>query len=237
MRFLGDGHWVAMHKAGVSHLPRDRAYSKVEAMFSLSVDRDEGTERTVREYARIWRWSPNRVHRFLKRSLTDSGVKQTRNSNEYRAVQREFKYVAGLRRPVGQESGQESEQNRVTTHENIRNPRIKHRNAPKLKRAWWGLSKRLDDLLACDEYIAHLAKRSPVLAHWSAPEIRAWAREVVARGATRRAREKKPAITSFAHYLEQCVDRVQAWEKPVVTTETPPALLEAAEAMRIGGPL
>ena len=55
-----------MDKGIVSALPRDRSYSEVEAMLSLSVDLDNDLRKSVRAYARIWRWGRDRVHRFLR---------------------------------------------------------------------------------------------------------------------------------------------------------------------------
>lgn len=57
--------WVPIPRFLVSDLPLDRPYSRVEAAYSIALDRYEGRVATLRAYARLWQWSPNRVSRFL----------------------------------------------------------------------------------------------------------------------------------------------------------------------------
>jgi hypothetical protein len=64
------GNWVAIHKAFSKFLPVDRPYSKVEAMFSLSIDADNKNFVSVAGYAKLWSWSRNKVVKFLD----DNGV-------------------------------------------------------------------------------------------------------------------------------------------------------------------
>lgn len=60
------GKWIPLCKALVSELPRDgRPFTKLEAMFSLTLDYDNGNPVTLRGYARSWRWSTGKVERFL----------------------------------------------------------------------------------------------------------------------------------------------------------------------------
>jgi|GEM_PF-3914123 len=58
--------WVPLDKGLLRELPKDRPYSKVEAMFCISCDYDNGKPVTLRGYASLWRWSTGRVERFLK---------------------------------------------------------------------------------------------------------------------------------------------------------------------------
>jgi hypothetical protein len=46
-------------------LPKDRPFTRLEAMFSLTLDYDQGNEVTVLGYAELWRWSRGKVERFL----------------------------------------------------------------------------------------------------------------------------------------------------------------------------
>ena len=54
-------------KEGVALLPHDglRPYTKVEALVSLLVDRDNGKKIGVREYSRIWGWPYQNTRRFI----------------------------------------------------------------------------------------------------------------------------------------------------------------------------
>lgn len=62
------GNWVPMNKALSRYLPQDRQYTPLEAMFSVTCDYDNGNTATVSGYAALWRWSRNKVERFLERS-------------------------------------------------------------------------------------------------------------------------------------------------------------------------
>jgi hypothetical protein len=63
---MKNGNWVPISKAFVYHLPKDRAYSKVEAAYSLQVDYDKENMVTVAGYADLWRWRRKKVNRFVK---------------------------------------------------------------------------------------------------------------------------------------------------------------------------
>lgn len=58
--------WVPLDKALVRELPKERPYTRLEAMFSLTCDYDNGETATLRGYASLWRWSTGKVERFLK---------------------------------------------------------------------------------------------------------------------------------------------------------------------------
>lgn len=54
-----------MSDALASELPRGRAFSKIEAMYSLQLDYDRGSRVTIAGMAARWGWSRNKVTRFL----------------------------------------------------------------------------------------------------------------------------------------------------------------------------
>jgi hypothetical protein len=219
-RYLDDGEWLPLHRRAAAHLPRDRAYSEVEAMVSLSLDLQRGEAKPVREYARIWRWSRDKVKAFLVRAeapgheRANAAESMNFTSGQQSASDRpeEFKYVAPLRRSVGQQSASDRPLLLILeTETKKKSGRAKPRPP---KRPWNGKAKDLDALLAERTYLAHLAEQSTVLASWTLDEIAAWCRHVVAKGNRRRAERKSAPITSFVHFLTQCVSRVQAYERP-----------------------
>lgn len=57
--------WVPIDKGFLRELPKDRPYTKLEAVFSLSCDYDNGETATIQGYASLWRWSCGKVRRFL----------------------------------------------------------------------------------------------------------------------------------------------------------------------------
>lgn len=75
--------WVAMNKtlAGTFSEIR-REYSKIEAMYSLSLDINCGKARSLRSYSRMWSWSIGKVKRFIEAADIDgTATEQQRNSN------------------------------------------------------------------------------------------------------------------------------------------------------------
>ncbi|CAG0961328.1 hypothetical protein ANRL2_00901 [Anaerolineae bacterium] len=58
--------WVPLDKGLLRDLPKDRPYTRLEAMFCLSCDYDNDKPATLRGYASLWRWSTGKVERFLK---------------------------------------------------------------------------------------------------------------------------------------------------------------------------
>lgn len=85
---MDKGNWIPIDKRAVVHLPTDRTYSIVEALYSLTVDIDNGKVASVRAYAGLWGWDIARVHRFIKPLLKGKDyinrgtkVKQKRNKS------------------------------------------------------------------------------------------------------------------------------------------------------------
>jgi hypothetical protein len=226
-RYLDDGNWVPLHKAGVKALPHDRPYSEVEAMFSLSVDLDNGRRQSVRSYARIWRWSRGKVERFLKFASHDTFSE--RATNEATDGPEKFTYVKPLRR----KASHQQDQRRATA--NDPDPDTKKALRKKKKRKPWnGLGKDLDRLLACDEYIQHLAQ-NPVLGQWSFAEIRAWCRLMVDKANVKRAQRRETPISMPIALIAGCAARVKPFERPAgLESAIPRELNDAAEAMGVG---
>jgi hypothetical protein len=221
-RYLDDGNWIPLHKAGVKMLPHDRPYSEVEAMFSLSVDLDNGREPSEREYARMWRWSRGKVRRFLKSALHVIFSERTTDGTTNGPAK--FMYVAPLQR----QADQQQDQRRTTT--NDPDPDTKKALRKKRKRKPWnGLGKDLDRLLACDEYIQHLAQ-NPVLGQWSFAEIRAWCRLMVDKANAKRAQRGETPISMPIALIAGCASRVRPYERPGGLETTAPSQLEEAAA-------
>jgi len=57
--------WVPMAKGAVTLLPTDRSFSKLEALFSVQLDHNNGNEVSVLGMVRRWGWSRKRVRRLL----------------------------------------------------------------------------------------------------------------------------------------------------------------------------
>lgn len=49
-----------------AELPKDRPYTRLEALFSLSLFAGRITDVQVNEYAAVWRWPRERVKAFLE---------------------------------------------------------------------------------------------------------------------------------------------------------------------------
>lgn len=56
----------------IDDLPKDRPFTRLEAAFQYEVDRFNSKERSMREYSKIWSWSPNKVIRFVEEMFKNS---------------------------------------------------------------------------------------------------------------------------------------------------------------------
>lgn len=63
------------------YLPLGRKYTKLEAMFSLTLDFDQDGIKSVRAYARQWQWNRKTVKKFLEEAANSSGT--TKYATEY----------------------------------------------------------------------------------------------------------------------------------------------------------
>lgn len=53
----------------IDDLPKDRPFTRLEAAYQYEVDRFNLKERSMREYAKSWSWSPGKVIRFIAEIL------------------------------------------------------------------------------------------------------------------------------------------------------------------------
>jgi hypothetical protein len=65
------GNWIPISKAFVKHLPKDRPFTKLEAMYSMQCDYDNVKTVTIAGYAECWQWSRNKVRNFLNECGVD----------------------------------------------------------------------------------------------------------------------------------------------------------------------
>jgi uncharacterized phage protein (TIGR02220 family) len=82
------GNWVPLSKAFVRKLPRDREFSELEAMFSLSVDYDNDSSASISGYASLWGWSRKRVVNYLKKHGVEIVYSNKFNPHERGQVRR-----------------------------------------------------------------------------------------------------------------------------------------------------
>ncbi len=76
--------WVAIDKK-LAETFREirREFSKIEAMYSLSLDENCGKKRSLRAYSRMWGWSKGRVKRFIENAKnSEPAVNRQRTSSE-----------------------------------------------------------------------------------------------------------------------------------------------------------
>lgn len=62
---MKNGGWIPLSKSLASELPPVRPFTKLEAMFSLTLDYDQGNPVTVNGYAVLWKWSRDKVRNFM----------------------------------------------------------------------------------------------------------------------------------------------------------------------------
>jgi hypothetical protein len=60
------GGWVPISKACVVDLPKDRPYTKIEAIYCMQVDYDSSNNATISGYAALWQWPRRQVRNLLK---------------------------------------------------------------------------------------------------------------------------------------------------------------------------
>ena len=62
---MKSGNWIPISKGLAGELPTDRPFSKLEAMFSLTLDYDQDKQATINGYAALWKWSRSKIRPFL----------------------------------------------------------------------------------------------------------------------------------------------------------------------------
>lgn len=60
------GNWLPISKGVLKLLPKDRPYTKIEALISIQNDYDRQKKVTINGYKNLWRWGKGKVYRFLK---------------------------------------------------------------------------------------------------------------------------------------------------------------------------
>jgi hypothetical protein len=65
-QFMDQGNWIPIDKNAAQFLPKDRPFTKLEAIFSIQVDHNTQNKRvSVSGYAKLWEWSRKKVRCFL----------------------------------------------------------------------------------------------------------------------------------------------------------------------------
>lgn len=68
------GNWIPLDKSLAQEFKAiKRPFSLIEAMFSYTLDIDCGIEKSIVGYSRIWNWSRNKTHKFIKGIRTEKG--------------------------------------------------------------------------------------------------------------------------------------------------------------------
>lgn len=60
------GNWLPISKGVLKLLPKDRPYTKIEALISIQNDYDQKKGVTINGYTNLWQWGKGKVYRFLK---------------------------------------------------------------------------------------------------------------------------------------------------------------------------
>jgi len=103
---MKDGNWVPLDKNLKKGLPKDRAYTELEAAFSLTCDYDSQKTATVAGYAKLWGWSRTKVKTFLINMKIDivypenTGKKQNQKGQIKRQIQCRYSADTGQIRLV-----------------------------------------------------------------------------------------------------------------------------------------
>ena len=75
---MKDGNWIPLDKNLIKTISKNRPYSYIEAMFSLSYDIDNGKVGSINGYSKLWNWSRNKVRKMLNELGTVQGHKADR---------------------------------------------------------------------------------------------------------------------------------------------------------------
>lgn len=70
---MKNGNWIALHKELRYFLPSGGEYTILEAMFSYTLDVDNGKEGTISGYSKLWGWSRTKVRKFIEELKTGEG--------------------------------------------------------------------------------------------------------------------------------------------------------------------
>lgn len=78
---MKNGNWVPICKSALKTLPVDRAFSEVEALFSLTCNYDSKKNVSESGLAKRWGWSRSKVRTFLKKIGVRISYKQGKERN------------------------------------------------------------------------------------------------------------------------------------------------------------
>jgi hypothetical protein len=70
---MKNGNWIALHKELKYFLPHGRSYTLLEAVFSYTLDIDNGKEGTISGYSKLWGWSRTKVRKLVEELKTVEG--------------------------------------------------------------------------------------------------------------------------------------------------------------------
>lgn len=77
--------YVCLDKNLMQYLPSiDREYSLIEALFSYTLDQDNGKSGTISGYSKLWSWSRNRVRNLLNSIDSQTGHYPDRKQTQTR---------------------------------------------------------------------------------------------------------------------------------------------------------
>jgi len=64
---MEQGNWIPVDKNIIKLKEKSSPYTKIEAYISLRIDLDNGKQKGLREYSRIWNWSRNKTQLFFSK--------------------------------------------------------------------------------------------------------------------------------------------------------------------------
>lgn len=88
---MKSGNWVPIDKRAIKFIPDDRPFSELEALFSLQVAYDCDQNVSILRFAKLWKWSRNKVKRFFD----DLGLMVEYEGNIKRPKQGHLKDIKG----------------------------------------------------------------------------------------------------------------------------------------------
>lgn len=162
---MKNGGWIPIDKRFINLMPKDRKYTYLEAMFSYSVDQDNGKNGSVNGYAKLWEWSRNKVRKFINELRTGKGqVVDRKGTGKGQVVRFIFNNLDDVRDRKGTGSGQEGDRKRYTT--------IYPNPNPNLKKTF---SRNSDELRLSELLLSLILERNP---NHKKPNLQIWAKSI-----------------------------------------------------------
>ena len=105
-----------------------RPFSEIEAMFSYSLDIDNGKSGSIIGYATQWQWSRNKVRRFLRGIRTDKGhIKDSKRTQKGQPIHFIDKALMGIKDSKRTDKGQIKDSKRTPSINPNPNPNPKYK--------------------------------------------------------------------------------------------------------------